>query len=312
MLFKLLLYCTIWFIGSLPYNSSVAKQIPDPIFKTIIHSPTFVNGKGPRIGIDSTHNNFHTRTGRYQSFASLLEQDGYQVIDFNQSLSQQSLSEIDILVISNPLHKKNISNWSLPTPSAFKKKEIDIIKSWVAAGGSLFLIADHMPFPGAVSELASAFGFTFSNGYAKPAQAKKKGMIGDTFNYQTGLIDSEITRGRLDSHKVTSVTTFSGSAFKAPKDAIVIIKFSPKSVSLETTQAPGITANAPIIAIGGWCQGAALKINKGRLIVFGEAAMFSAQLSGSKKNLIGMNARNAEQNDQLLLNIMYWLTQSNQ
>jgi hypothetical protein len=171
----------------------------------------------------------------------------------------------------------------------------------------LFLIADHMPFPGAASELAKAFGFTFSNGYARPALQRERGAIGDVFGKTSGLIDSEITRGRSDAETVTSVTTFGGSAFQAPDSAIKIIQFGPKSVSRETKRAPGITRDAPTITIDGWCQGAALKMKKGRVVVFGEAAMFSAQLAGQMKRPMGMNAPNAKQNYQLLLNVMRWL-----
>ena len=283
------------------------QQVPDKTFQPKIESPVFEKGRGPRVGIDSAHHNFHTATGRYKSFADLLKRDGYRIIDFDQSITEQTLKKIDVLVISNALNKRNISDWALPTPSAFERDEIDALKLWVAAGGSLFLIADHMPFPGAASELAKAFGFTFSNGYARPALQRERGAIGDVFGKTSGLIDSEITRGRSDAETVTSVTTFGGSAFQAPDSAIKIIQFGPKSVSRETKRAPGITRDAPTITIDGWCQGAALKMKKGRVVVFGEAAMFSAQLAGQMKRPMGMNAPNAKQNYQLLLNVMRWL-----
>jgi hypothetical protein len=51
-----------------------------------------------------------------------------------------------------------------------------------------------------------------------------------------------------------------------------------------------------------------MKIEKGSVAVFGEAAMFSAQLAGPTKQKSGMNAPGAEQNHQLLLNVIHWLT----
>jgi hypothetical protein len=51
-----------------------------------------------------------------------------------------------------------------------------------------------------------------------------------------------------------------------------------------------------------------LNIGKGRVAVFGEAAMFSAQLAGPKKSPMGMNAPIAKQNPQFLLNVMHWLS----
>jgi hypothetical protein len=52
-----------------------------------------------------------------------------------------------------------------------------------------------------------------------------------------------------------------------------------------------------------------MKVGKGRVAVFGEAGMFTAQLTG-KKGTMGMNAPEAEQNPQLLLNVMHWLSQA--
>jgi carotenoid cleavage dioxygenase-like enzyme len=77
-----------------------------------------------------------------------------------------NLKGIRILVIANALNKINIENWYIPTPSAFTVKEIETVRKWVKEGGSLFLIADHMPMGGAAAELAAAFGFHFTNGFA--------------------------------------------------------------------------------------------------------------------------------------------------
>jgi hypothetical protein len=41
-------------------------------------------------------------------------------------------------------------------------------------------------------------------------------------------------------------------------------------------------------------------------VVFGEAAMFSAQVQGGKTQM-GMNAPDAKQNPQFLLNVIHWL-----
>ena len=51
-----------------------------------------------------------------------------------------------------------------------------------------------------------------------------------------------------------------------------------------------------------------MKVGKGRVAVFGEAGMFTAQLAGPKQRPMGMNAPEAKQNHQLLLNVMHWLT----
>ena len=54
-------------------------------------------------------------------------------------------------------------------------------------------------------------------------------------------------------------------------------------------------------------QGAYKKYGKGRIVAFGEAAMFTHQIQGPKKTKMGMNNKVAPENHQLLLNIIHWL-----
>ena len=58
----------------------------------------------------------------------------------------------------------------------------------------------------------------------------------------------------------------------------------------------------------GMLHGAVLRHGRGRVDVFGEAAMFSAQLAGPQRRPMGMNDPGAPQNPQFLLNVMHWLT----
>ena len=57
-------------------------------------------------------------------------------------------------------------------------------------------------------------------------------------------------------------------------------------------------------------QGAVIHYGKGRVAVFGEAAMFSAQeyITNDERVLMGMNRSDAAQNPQFLLNVMHWLS----
>jgi hypothetical protein len=285
-----------------------AQQVPDLKYNPSIPQPAYEAEKGPRIAIDEAHNNFHTAGGRYKPFAELVRRDGYRVDGLGRLFSADALKGVAVLVIANPVNERNINDWSLPTPSAYTPDEIAAVQAWVKAGGSLLLIADHMPFPGAAGDLARAFGVEFSNGYAVPGH-REQGRA-DTFELATGLKESAITRGRSGGEKVTKVATFGGSAFKLPKGASPVIVFGANSVSHETKKAPGITPDAPKVPIEGWSQGAILKHGKGRVAIFGEAAMFSAQLAGPAQQPMGMNAPEAMQNYQLLLNIMHWLTRA--
>jgi len=147
-----------------------AQQVPDVKYNPLVSRPAYGPGAGPRVAIDEAHYNFHTADGRYASFAELLRRDGYRVDAFSDSLSADSLEAVDVLVIANALHERNAEDWSLPTPSAFTPDETAAIRAWVEKGGSLFLIADHMPFAGAAGDLARAFGVEYSNGYARPGR----------------------------------------------------------------------------------------------------------------------------------------------
>ena len=294
-------------LGSLPL--ALAQQVSDLDYRPALPRPAYAADTGPRVAIDEAHHNFHTATGRYQPFAELLRRDGYRVQSLKERLTRDLLQSVEILVIANPLHARNVSDWSLPTPSAYSADEVMALRRWIAdAGGSLLLIADHMPFPGAASEVAKAFGVTFSNGYARDGRWRPGAA--NVFELNQGLGENVITRGRSDDERITSVATFGGSAFKPPQGAIRILTFGPASISAETTKAPGITPDAPKVAIEGWSQGAAWKVGRGRIAVFGEAAMFSAQRAGPDKRPMGMNAPEAHQNHQLLLNVLHWLSRA--
>jgi len=285
--------------------STNAQQVADTSFKPPINDPAYRTGRGPVVMLDEAHFNFHTAEGRYKPFSELLRRDGYVVKASRLKFSKASLSGGRILVIANPLAERNQTDWSLPTPSAFSEAEVEAVRDWVKGGGSLLLIADHMPFPGAAGTLALAFGVRFSNGYAN--DVKVRGPM--LFKLSDGsLREHPITRGRADAERVDSVATFTGSAFQVEGDAQPLLVFGPTVVSFMTSVAGQITDETPRIPVKGWYQGAVMRFGKGRVGVFGEAAMFSAQLAGPDRSPMGMNAPVAAQNPQFLLNVMHWLS----
>lgn len=286
----------------------VAQQVSDLEYTPLLPRPAYESGTGPRVVIDEAHHNYHTADGRYQPFAELLRRDGYRVDGLGRLLSSDSLSDVEVLVIANALNERNVRDWSLPTPSAFTTDEIAAVRVWVAKGGSLFLIVDHMPFPGAAHDLAHAFGVEFSNGFAVAKPIERPATF--IFRLGHGLVESTITQGRGEQERVTEVATFVGSAFKPPQDATPVIVFNTNFMSLKPDTAWQFTAATSKEPLEGWCQGAVLKTGNGRVAVFGEAAMFSAQLAGPGQQKMGMNAPEAKQNHQLLLNVMHWLTRA--
>ena len=67
--------------------------------------------------------------------------------------------------------------------------------------------------------------------------------------------------------------------------------------------------STPRIPAEGMLQGAVLVHGRGRVAMFGEAAMFSAQVSGPSRRPMGMNAPHAGENPRFLLNLMHWLAE---
>lgn len=292
--------CAWWSLGpiGLPAVGDVAaQQRSDSAFAPSVADPAYARGTGPVILLDEAHVNFHTRDGRYRAFADVLEADGYQVRASAEPFTAAVLREARVLAIANALHESNATEWRLPTPSAFTDAEIGAVVRWVREGGSLLLIADHMPFPGAASDLARAFGFEFTNGFAM----SRGGTL--VFRRSDGtLANHAITNGR----GIDSVATFTGQAFQASDDVVPLLILPPGIVSLEPDVAWEFNETTARRDVGGHLQGAVRAFGAGRVAVFGEAAMFSAQRTGTGVPM-GMNAPIATQNPEFLRAVLAWL-----
>ena len=280
----------------------------DSAFAPDLGAPAFRAGEGPRVVLDDAHYDFHTVDGRYLTFARLLRADGFRVDGGRGArFSAASLEGVDVLVVANALAERNgpDGDWTLPTPSAFAADEIAAVRSWVEGGGALLLIADHMPFAGAAQELASAFGFSFANGFAFEGGAPGGGPM--VFRRSDGSLGGgPVTDGTAGlSARIDSVVTFTGSAFRPPPGAMSLLTFRDDVVSLDPDTAWAFHESTRRSDVGGWSQGALLLVGRGRVAVFGEAAMFSAQLAGPQ---MGMNAPMAAQNPRFLLNLLAWLS----
>lgn len=281
-----------------------AQQQPDLSFTFSIEEPAYEKGEGPVLCIDSAHNNFHTLEGGFAPFARVMEADGYNLKDVDSSLNKgDQLGTCDLFIIVNPLHESNLGNWVLPNPSAFSEREIANLNEWVKEGGSLFLIADHMPFAGAAYELANYFGFRFRNGFATLA---KEDNQPDLFTLENGrLLESPVS-----GTDITSVTTFTGSAFTYPEEAIPVLVFKRGDYSIEPEVAWQFDEDTKTVELGNYTQGAIMVYGTGKLAVFGEAAMFTAQTVQTQQGefKVGLNNQElAPQNLQFLLNIIHWL-----
>jgi hypothetical protein len=280
------------------------QQVADTGYNPLISNPAYARGRGPVVFIDEGHFNFHTKNDRYLPFAKVLERDGYRIDGYSGAFTAGNLKKGRILVISNALNETNVTRWYKPILPAFTAEEIETVRRWVEQGGSLFLIADHMPFGGAAADLAAAFGFGFTDGFA--ADTSKPGPA---FFYRNNgtLSDNIITNGRDISEHVDTIASFTGQAFTIPAEAYTILSFTDKFNLLLSDTAWVFDASTRFVNLDGWSQAAFRKYGKGRVVVSGEAAMFTAQLAGPQQAKAGMNSPVARENYKLLLNIIHWL-----
>lgn len=303
-IFKLLVSLSIALL--FPVLICKAQPKPDFDFKPPIARPAYPQTKGPVVLMDEAHFNSHKIIGRYLAFANLLFRDGYNVKASTTKFTREMLRGVKVLVVANANCQSSGAESTSPNGPAFTTEEVAAVKEWVMQGGSLFLIIDHFPLPAVNDRLAKAFGIEFHNGYAIEPGEQSDEM---TFRINDNTLRNHpITRGRSGGEVVNAVTTFIGSAFRLPAGGEPVLVLG-KSVQSYTPQREGeIMSNTPSVPVGGWLQGGTLRAGKGRVAVFGEATMFSAEISGLKNKPLGMNQPVASQNPQFLLNIMHWLS----
>lgn len=283
-----------------------SEQVVDPGYLPVNAEATYTGKNRPVVLVDAAHHNFHTLSGRYKPFAAVLESDGYVLKTNRLKFTEESLKEADVLVIVNALSEKNLNNWDLPNYSAFTREEIEVVYQWVKTGGSLFLIADHLPWPKASEELAEIFGFHFHNSYVE--------VIGQSEQYfelsDRSLAPHIILNGIKPNHKVDRVRGFMGQGFLIPPNAKPLMTFTKPAIALMPGKSFQFNESTPEISATGWHQAATLEMDQGRVVVFGEAGMFTAQIDSDANEVwkMGLNADGAKQNERFLLNVMLWLS----
>lgn len=289
-------------------SQSDTLQHGDRQWSPTVARPEFPQGDGPIVFVDAAHGNFHTINGRFAAFAELLKADGYRVQSAEGPVTRNLLGEADVFVISNAVDGGVDAEWVLPTPSAFTTEEIEALAAWVEEGGSLLLIADHMPFPGAAADLANRFGIVFYNGYALRGLRQSGTLV---FTRGTGaLADHAITRGRSDSEAIGSVKSFTGQAFRSVTGVQPLMYMPENWKVLFPSEAGAFDEGTPLVSTRGLIQSCVLRFGAGRVAVFGEAAMFTAQtwVQDGVVGRMGLNDPEAGENAQFVLNLMHWLS----
>ena len=300
-----------------------AQQRPDPDFDVSVAAPAYVTTH-PRVVIDEAHNNFHTADGRYKPFATLLRNDGYDVRPGTSAFTAAALAGVDVLVISNALGAGATPNTD-SSPPAFTDAECAAVADWVRGGGSLLLISDHTPMGEANATLAAKVGVTMGKGFVMTTDPNHRagGASQLRFSRTNGLLrDHPIARGRNASERIDTVISFTGQSLTVPAggEAILVLGRGawelPTRADLQNLNAagrgeapaePALKANRAI-AVSGRAQGIAFALGKGRVVVLGEAAMMSAQVTGpGGEGRMGMNVPGS-QDKQFALNVLHWLT----
>ena len=298
----------VWLAISLSLGAAGAQRIPDPEFDTSVERPAY-RLRHPAVVIDETHSNFHTAEGRYKPLAELLRSDGYRVLRGTRRFDRKSLEGARVLVISNATAPDATDETSGP---AFTEEECDAVRDWVRSGGSLLLIADHTPYGSAAENLAKRFGVDMGKGTVfDPEHGHKEDPTVLTFSRENGLLASHpLLRGRGPSEEIKLVVAFTGQSLGVPDGAVALLKLGPAAKEAQSVQELQTETGRPV---GGRAQGIALTFGKGRVVIMGEAAMFSAQLirfehEGKPMEFkMGMNVPGNDDR-QLALNIFRWLS----
>lgn len=290
-------------------------QRPDRSFKTAVQNPSYTNSH-PVLTFDGGHNNSHSVSGGYAPLASLMRADGYDVRVHKGAFTADGLRGTDVLMIVNadggtnpklfgfnlePLRK------GVRGSPAFTDDEVGAIQEWVAAGGSLLLVADHAPFGTAASGLAATFGVKMHGGFTEVAnqyQGQPDPSIIEFTTANSLLAEHPIMEGRRADERVGHVRSFTGqsldgppgsSLLRLPASAIEARPIPPDRVGTEPGHPPAGAAQAVVFEYG-----------RGRVVVLGEAAMITAQID-QRGQRFGINQSGID-NRQFALNVIHWLS----
>lgn len=275
----------------------------DRSFQPILENPRFPIGEGPVVCVDEAHNNFHTIGGTYYPFADILRKDGYRVRRFPERASPETLEGCGLLVIADAQPPARRGD-----PPTFSSDEVRTLNAWVRDGGALFLITDHLPDPGAIAELAASFSIELHNGYVLNGgpTGPERPLV---FRAEDGTLSGDpLMESEEGAAAIRQVATFSGAALRGGESFRPLLVFGPGRESWAPEEYWVFEEDTPRMEVSGWSQGGVQEHGTGRLAVFGEAAMFTAQVFEEGRVLAGMNAPEAVDNLELLRRVVRWLT----
>jgi hypothetical protein len=270
---------------------------PDPSFDVKVSRPAHASRR-PRVLFDQAHFNVHTPQKGYAAFTLLLINDGCRVEGGSQRLSREVLKSADLLVSVVPLGADGLGKVGAEKP-AFTDDECDAIRDWVRAGGGLLLITDRFPSGHAVENLGKVFGVQMSKGTTMqdPAFLRVNGT----------LVDHAITRGRDLSESIEGVKTYTGQSFVGPPGSVALLKFPEDSREQIRDDKDPYWGPRELKSAAGRAMAIAFEFGSGRVVMIGDAAIFTADIGPNQK--FGMSDASFH-NRQFALNVTRWLTRA--
>lgn len=285
---------------------------------------------GREIVFDASHSNVHSLSGGYLGFRKVAEADGFTVSSVNEDLAAcvapgGTCANAEILAIVAPKDSDPVSG-----------AEAAAVADWVEDGHSLLLIVDHTPYTGAGSLLAQ-FGLAigaaptvFLNGGCVPfAGACPLTIPGQqqpwcdcptsTVDVTFDVFDRNPYHGDLDpTHPIVQ-----GRPELTRRESVRAVRLMQGRVIDVVSTLPGVEVRSildlpdnPLPTpeepdpppnttdpLGSMARSVDYGLAEGgRVVVIGEAAVFSTQVTR------GMQLATADESDQFLVNTLRWLT----
>jgi len=235
-----------------------------------------------------------------------MENDGFKVIRGQSPFTNQLLAQVNVVAIAS---------LGFPSQIPISLTEIQTLNDWVLKGGSLFVITDHDNL--AIDELLHFFGVETQEVSVTTDPLHGK-LLGDGTTNPSQIIFSAkdkllgnhpIIHGRNDAEKIKSVQTYAGRTIIGPAGSSVLLPLSESAIDyMVVDPAQRIISRVAVKTKGLRTHGIAFNLEKGKVVVVGEAAMLTAQLWPPNYTPdAGMNVPGFD-NRQFALNIMRWLT----
>lgn len=162
-------------------------------------------------------------------------------------------------------------------------------------------MGDHPPMGRAIESLSSVFGIAGSGGTVHsakntPVELKDSSIL--VFSDKNLDRKSPLITGRDSSEQVRKIMAFSGQAIIGD-GGNYFLKLGEDSIYKNLKGGDG--------SAKGWAIGVSKKVKKGRVVVYGDASVFTSKIEDTSQQRMGIS-RPGIDNVQLALNTFHWLS----